>query len=259
MRIVFIRHGDPDYTNDTLTEKGRKEAALLAENIGYLELEDAEFYVSPLGRARDTAGYVLDKLGKSAVTMDWLQEFPAQVDVNGNPEFLKIYPDTGKQGDKYSSHIAWDMVPAYWTEQDDLGDLKDWKNAEVVKHSDIQEVYERVTKAFDELLAEYGYVREGRHYRVERESEATIVCVCHLGITCALLSHLWSISPFILWHSLFLAPTSVSEVVTEERQQGVAYFRAARLGDISHLRIGGEEPSFMARFCEVYSNQEQRH
>ena len=157
MRIVFIRHGDPDYTNDTLTEKGRKEAALLAENIGYLELEDAEFYVSPLGRARDTAGYVLDKLGKSAVTMDWLQEFPAQVDVNGNPEFLKIYPDTGKQGDKYSSHIAWDMVPAYWTEQDDLGDLKDWKNAEVVKHSDIQEVYERVTKAFDELLAEYGY------------------------------------------------------------------------------------------------------
>ena len=36
MRIVFIRHGDPDYTTDTLTEKGKKEAALLAENIGYL-------------------------------------------------------------------------------------------------------------------------------------------------------------------------------------------------------------------------------
>ena len=259
MRIVFIRHGDPDYTNDTLTKKGRKEAALLAENIGYLGLEEAKFYVSPLGRARDTAGYVLDKLGKTGVTMDWLQEFPGQVDVDGNREFLKIYPDTGKQGEKYSPHIAWDMMPAYWTEQDELGNLMDWKNSEVVRHSDIQEVYERVTKAFDGLLAEYGYVREGRHYRVEKESEATIVCVCHLGITCALLSHLWSISPFILWHSLFLAPTSVSEVITEERQQGVAYFRASRLGDISHLRIGGEEPSFMARFCEVYSNQEQRH
>ena len=84
MRIVFIRHGDPDYTNDTLTEKGRKEAALLAENIGYLNLDQAVVYVSPLGRARDTAGYVLDKLGKTAVTMDWLQEFPAQVDVSHN-------------------------------------------------------------------------------------------------------------------------------------------------------------------------------
>ena len=26
MKIRFIRHGDPDYGNDTLTEKGRKEA-----------------------------------------------------------------------------------------------------------------------------------------------------------------------------------------------------------------------------------------
>ena len=28
MKIRFIRHGDPDYVNDTLTEKGRVEAAL---------------------------------------------------------------------------------------------------------------------------------------------------------------------------------------------------------------------------------------
>ena len=25
MRILLIRHGDPDYVNDTLTEKGRRE------------------------------------------------------------------------------------------------------------------------------------------------------------------------------------------------------------------------------------------
>ena len=31
MRILLIRHGDPDYEHDTLTEKGRREAALLAE------------------------------------------------------------------------------------------------------------------------------------------------------------------------------------------------------------------------------------
>ena len=33
MRLLFIRHGDPDYVNDTLTEKGRIEARLLADTI----------------------------------------------------------------------------------------------------------------------------------------------------------------------------------------------------------------------------------
>ena len=38
MRILFIRHGDPDYVNDTLTEKGRREAAALAERAAALDL-----------------------------------------------------------------------------------------------------------------------------------------------------------------------------------------------------------------------------
>ena len=31
MRIIFVRHGDPDYEHDTLTEKGHREAALLGK------------------------------------------------------------------------------------------------------------------------------------------------------------------------------------------------------------------------------------
>ena len=59
MRILFIRHGDPDYVNDTLTEKGHREAALLAERAEDLNL--GRCFVSPLGRARDTAAYCLKK------------------------------------------------------------------------------------------------------------------------------------------------------------------------------------------------------
>ena len=29
MKIIFVRHGDPDYEHDTLTEKGIREAKLL--------------------------------------------------------------------------------------------------------------------------------------------------------------------------------------------------------------------------------------
>ena len=33
MRIVFIRHGEPDYSKDSLTPKGWREAELLAKRI----------------------------------------------------------------------------------------------------------------------------------------------------------------------------------------------------------------------------------
>ena len=74
MRILLIRHGDPDYKHDCLTEVGKKEAALFAEAAKELGVGDC--YVSPLGRAQDTAAYTLQRLGISAKTLDWLQEFP---------------------------------------------------------------------------------------------------------------------------------------------------------------------------------------
>ena len=33
MRIVFIRHGDPDYETDTLTAEGRKQASAVAKRL----------------------------------------------------------------------------------------------------------------------------------------------------------------------------------------------------------------------------------
>lgn len=41
MRILLIRHGDPDYVNDTLTEKGRREAALLAKRAVSMNMGNA--------------------------------------------------------------------------------------------------------------------------------------------------------------------------------------------------------------------------
>ena len=33
MRILIVRHGDPNYELDCLTEKGKREAALMAEKL----------------------------------------------------------------------------------------------------------------------------------------------------------------------------------------------------------------------------------
>ena len=73
MRLLFIRHGDPDYIHDCLTERGRREAAALAEMAE--ELRMGEIFLSPLGRAQETASYTLKKLGKTGETREFLQEF----------------------------------------------------------------------------------------------------------------------------------------------------------------------------------------
>ena len=123
----------------------------------------------------------------------------------------------------------------------------------------MEEEYRWVIDNFDALLADHGYVREGNCYRADRPNEDTIVLFCHFGLECVLLSHLLHISPVLLWHGTCAAPTSVTTVNTEERRDGIAHFRMSAFGDISHLYTAGQEPAFAARFCEIFSNPDQRH
>ena len=77
MKLLIIRHGDPDYAADSVTEKGTREVEMLAERLSRLDIHT--FYVSPLGRAQRTAAPTLQRLHKDAVTLPWLREFQAPV------------------------------------------------------------------------------------------------------------------------------------------------------------------------------------
>lgn len=240
MRLIIVRHGDPDYSMDSLTEKGWREAELLAERIARLEVK--AFYVSPLGRARDTASLTLKKMGRTAAECDWLREFPAQI----------RRPDVT---DRRS--IAWDWLPQDWTADGRYFDRELWCETEIMRESGVDELYRSVTEQFDALLAKHGYVREGELYRVERPNRDVIVLFCHFGVECVLLSRLMNVSPMILWHNTCAAPSAVTVVYTEERRQGRASFRVSAFGDISHLYAAGEEPAFAARFCETWDGDER--
>lgn len=258
MRILLIRHGDPDYEHDTLTARGREEAQLLVPRLEKECIGDC--YVSPLGRARDTAEPSLKALGKTAAVMDWLQEFPAKLDINGSDWLQRAYPDTRRGTDgRFAPRIVWDMLPGALTREPAFFDPEGWRRTEPALHSDLNEVYDRVTQGLDSLLAQYGCQRTGTHYTTEQGCAQTIAFFCHFGVSAVLLSHLMNVSPFVLWHSLCMAPTSVTEVVTEEREKGIVYFRALRIGDLSHLYAAGQAPSFSARFCEVFENADERH
>ena len=74
MRLIFIRHGDPDYKNDDVTEKGKREVELLTNRVTKWDI--TKICCSPLGRAQATAKPSIQILKNIKVeTYPWLQEF----------------------------------------------------------------------------------------------------------------------------------------------------------------------------------------
>ena len=54
MHLVFIRHGEPDYSIDSLTPEGFREADALAARVAGWKGRVTACYRSPLGRAQRT-------------------------------------------------------------------------------------------------------------------------------------------------------------------------------------------------------------
>lgn len=234
MKIIFIRHGDPNYEIDNLTEKGKIEAELLADRVKKWDVK--KFYSSPLGRAKATADYSMKNINRDYEVLDWLQEFYYPI----------VDPVTGKE------RIAWDLLPTYWTREEILYDKDQWMNASIMKTGEISEKAQIVFNGIDEILKKNGYERNENYYTVKNANTDTIVIFCHLGVTFVMLSHLLGISASVLWQQFFIAPSSVTLVESEEREKGVASFRVKMFGDISHLYAKGEPMSTSGFFNEVY-------
>lgn len=236
MKLVFIRHCEPDYEKDSLTEKGFREAALLAPRIKKMNAD--YFYVSPQGRAKATAKPAMELIGAQAIECDWLHEFRGRCVRPHDPDLA----------------VCWDWRPEDMENEPLLFDCDRWFEIDALKGTNVKEQYDYVISSFDALLAEHGYVRDGRKYKVVKESHDTLVFFCHYALTCVFLSHLLNVSPYLLWTGTAMQASSVTMLASEERVQGKAYFRMLQYGDISHLYEAGEEPSFMVRFCECYSD-----
>ena len=223
MKILIIRHGDPDYSIDSLTEKGWREAELLSERLIKADIDD--FYCSPLGRAKDTASPTLKKLGKEAEILEWLQEFRGTI----------VSPFTGK------TRNSWDLPPAIWCSDDRYYDIKRWNEPELMANGNSSIIFKETADGVDALLERYGWHRDGMAYR--GGDDVTIALVCHFALGITVMSYLLGISPVVSQNNFFLAPTSVTTLVSETDASGIAHFRAIGVGDISHLYIEGEPMS----------------
>ena len=185
MKLLFIRHGEPDYEHDSLTPEGFREAECLAERLSQLDI--AEIYVSPKGRAKATAAPTAEKTGKTPIEFNWLKEFTISV----------------KRPDKNGEviNIPWDWLPQDLAQSPALLDPVKWRENSVFVEAGVGEAYDRIVSEFDSLIASHGYVRDGMIYRVESPNTDTLVFFCHLGLACLLMSHLMNCSQCVMHHN----------------------------------------------------------
>ena len=126
MKLLIIRHGDPDYSIDSLTEKGFREAGLLKDRLVKLNIN--AFYCSPLGRARATARPTLDAYNTEAVICDWLMEFDGYA----------FDPENGERP------RPWDRLPRFMCENEDYYDKDKWIDTPFIQSGDIKENFKAV-------------------------------------------------------------------------------------------------------------------
>ncbi len=235
MKIVIIRHAEPDYENNTLTEKGFKEAEALGKYYNASMFK--EIYCSTLNRAKYTCEAIV-KGEKEIHFCDWLQEFKPRVFTNN------IW------------HCSWDYMPSFF-DDNEIIQSKDLFEEPVLKEANAKEEYEIVINKFDEELAKNGYVRERNSYKVIKENEDTLLFVCHFGMMSVLLSRLLNIPYSQIAQHTCCYPSGVTLLVSEEREQGIAQFRMLEYSNVEHLRRENLEPSFMGRWAETFSSPER--
>ncbi len=222
MRIVFVRHGEPDYARDCLTELGRvqaKKAAqrLLGEGIG-------EIYASPLGRARETAQAAAEVLGLPVKTLDFMEE---------------VRWGSADGEELYAGGHPWAIADEMARQGMELN-RADWRDAPWFRTNRVVECVDRVERGIDEWLAGFGYLREGKHYRhaAEEEQHKTVALFSHGGSSCAAMGHILGL-PFPYAIALLHLDFTGITVVRLDSRAGIGAIPQLKCSnDTAHLRDG---------------------
>ena len=178
MRLILVRHGDPNYELDCLTELGHRQAEVVAERL--MEEGIQKIFCSPQGRAQQTAKPFAELSGlKEIETLDFMREIrfgkADKLYMEGNPwvcSFGLMHEGVNLQ------NPDWQSFPDF---------------AENTATADVNAVQAGV----DGWLATLGYRREGLYYRCTNETDEkkTYVLFSHGGSSTALLSRVFNI-PF---------------------------------------------------------------
>ena len=220
MRIVFVRHGEPNYELDCLTPSGREQAAAAAERLREEGIE--EIWSSTMGRAMETAQAASEALGLPVKPLDCMREVHWG-SRDGTPLFAGGHP--------------WDLADELARRGVDLN-TPDWRELSFYRNNRVLDSVDRVEAGIDSWLEELGYERNGAYYRCLRESAAqrTVALFCHGGSSCAALGHILNL-PFPYACALLHLEFTGITILRFDRHPGIMALPCLELAnDGRHIR-----------------------
>ena len=218
MRIILVRHGEPDYENDCLTENGLVQARATAEKLNEERL--SAVYSSPLGRARITASFTAEKQGREVRILDFMHEIDWG-SRTGSPI-------------EYDGH-PWTLAYRLLTDEPQYIGSDAWKDHVYFADNICMDSYGAIASGIDEFLKAYGIFREGKRYRCIEEHEDTVAIFAHGGSGAFFLAHLFDLPlPFVLT-SLPFGVCSVTTIDLSVVNGEYILPRFECFNDMSHL------------------------
>ena len=218
MRIIFVRHGHPDYAHDCLTELGRKHAAAAALRLHDEGIE--AIYSSTHGRAMETASHLAEALHLPVTGCEFMREINWG-SVDGEPLFADGHP--------------WDTADRMVAQGESLMN-PDWQNSETFRRNRVVQCVEKVAAGTEAWLETLGYTREGLYYRAGKDTKRTIAAFGHGGASTAILAHLFNLPfPFV---TSTMGPdyTGITIVELPDVEGALVKPRLEMLNDARHIR-----------------------
>lgn len=211
MKLIFVRHGEPNYKTDSLTETGHLQAQAAAARLKDEGIR--AIYTSPLGRARQTAAYTAEQYGLDVEVLPFMHEL-----------------SWGKEPNYYH---PWQRSRALAAEGVDLLDTTFTKEPDFPGKALFAQVAE-AAQAFDAWLAERGYIRDGKIYRCAAPSEETLAIFSHGGSSSAVMAHLLGLPYLYFCNFCPLDFTSVS-IIRMREEDGIVTPCLGVLNDHTHI------------------------
>lgn len=219
MRIIFVRHGHPDYRNDCLTELGHVQAAAAAERLK--EEGITEIHSSSCGRAYETAKHTADKLGLMVTRHDFMREIGWGSTEEGVELFKNGHP--------------WFTVDDMLARGADIMN-PDWRRSEEFNKNEVVWHVDRVCRGIDGWLKMLGYEREGAYYRLTGENtNRTVAMFSHAGSSSAALSRILNLPFTYMCYTMPPNFTGITVLTLSDEKGALTAPKIQLLNDAKHI------------------------
>ena len=226
MKLILVRHGQPDYETDRLTLLGHAQAEAAAERLKDEKVD--RIFSSSCGRAYETALHTAEKKRMEVTKVDFMRE------ITGGPlgpEEIRAAESLTKKefAEKYS--VLPQMINTV------SGGFPLDRTSPFLKHNSVCLSVDRVIEGLDPWLESLGYQREGRYYRVLRSNPETVMMFGHRGSFAVTVAHLLNMGPEAAVASLATDLTGITVFAFREDKPAGTLIRPQMVlfGDARHI------------------------